>query len=55
MASDHWRDLHREQGRFKARPGAKGFLPVDLTKKPTPGPMRLWIARVRGGEKPVSK
>lgn len=50
MPSDHWRDLHREQGRFKARPGARGFVPAEGGAKAKPGPFRVWASRAMNGE-----
>jgi hypothetical protein len=51
VASEHWRDLHREQqGRFKPRPGAKGFKPDDKPPRERgPTPFHLWVQKVRGG------
>jgi hypothetical protein len=50
MASEHWKDLHRDVGRFKARPGAKGFRPADPQppKERQPGtPFKVWVDKVQ--------
>jgi hypothetical protein len=48
--ADHWRDQHRAGGRFKPRPNARGFAPVeaqkDKPKEPTERrPFALWVER----------
>lgn len=55
VASEHWKDLHRTKGRFKKRPGAKGFKPLE--EKPPEdkpegekgnSPLSLWVEKNRG-------
>lgn len=45
--ADHWRDQHRAGGKFKPRPGAKGFKAEDRPQ-PAPAerrPFSLWIEK----------
>jgi hypothetical protein len=45
-----WRDQHRKQGRFKPRPGAKGFA-EDAPRPDKPAgerrPFAIWVAKTR--------
>jgi hypothetical protein len=53
--AEHWRDQHRAAGRFKPRPGAKGFAPNPERAKAPPTerkPFALWVEKVESGDAP---